>query len=117
MQGLASKPAKPAKAEAEKPEPKRRVRLSTPTFPAILDRDGTPRPDFARCPARLDKWGAAAFVTQFFGPFSHRSTERLPVRWLLVNGRKTWTPADLDAHFRKKLVSQPFGWASKASKN
>ena len=102
---------------AKKREPKPRARQPIPDFPAILDRDGVPRPDFSRCPARLDKHGSAAFVTKFYGPFSPRSFERLPVRFLLVNGRKTWTPADLDAHFRKKLSSQPFGWGKKASKN
>lgn len=114
MQAVATKPAK---AKAEKSAPKPRVCLPIPAFPAILDGAGVPRPDFSRCPARLDKWGVAAFVTQFYGPFSHRSTERLPVRWLLVNGRRTWTPTDLDAHFRKKLTNQPFGWAAKPSKN
>jgi len=97
----------------------KRTRKYNPTeaapFPAIIDKQGHAHPDLTTIPARIDKHGAAAFVTRFFYPCSYRTIERLPVKWVRVNGRRTWAPADLAAYCRQRVSSAPPGWGTPAS--
>jgi hypothetical protein len=107
---LAAKDTTKEQATDDKP-----VLLPPPPFPSVIDASGAIQPDYSRTPARLDKHEGARFITQFYYPTSYRTLARAPIRNVLVNGRRVWTPQDLADYARAKLASAPPGWGGRSN--
>jgi hypothetical protein len=58
-------------------------------------------------PAYVDKRAAAAIVTQRFFPVSHRSLERWPLRFRVVNRRAVVATAELLAVAKARFDAAP----------
>ncbi len=58
-------------------------------------------------PVRVDRRTAAALVTQFYFPVSHRTVEAWPLTVRRVNGKATIATAELFAFAQAKLDAAP----------
>jgi hypothetical protein len=80
-----------------------RLTLTPEAFPAIIDKDGSARPDTAQIPELLKKREAARFVSQFYFETTFRALERWPLRAIVVNGSRRWYTRDLMEFARNRI--------------
>jgi hypothetical protein len=64
-------------------------------------------PDFAELPRRCDRRTAAALLTKYFFQASHRTLERWPLSWRLLNGRAHCETAELFEVAESMLAQAP----------
>jgi len=63
--------------------------------------------ELSNLPKRVDRLTAAHLITQFYFPISHRTLERWPIGWRIVNGRAIADVAELFAEAECRLHASP----------
>lgn len=58
-------------------------------------------------PPRMDRRMAAAVISRFYFPISHRTLETWPIRWRLVNGKALAETEEILAFAASKLAVAP----------